>query len=124
MKRKGEMYVIDAFLATIIILSVLTIISLSKFSFEQPPFLPPDEELTALLHNLEFLNSVYANDTLSLKVLVESYISSPYNLTIYSLNGDKILSIGEPLEGPAAMAIIPGWNGTLTSVIISLKVRR
>ncbi len=124
MSKRGEIYTLDAILsATVILLTVTTLVSLRQLSVATTPSLP-EEELSAMLNDMDFINSIYANDIARLRLLVNSYVSRPYNLTIYAINGTKLLSIGEPLDGLAATAVIAGWNGTLEVRIVSLKVRR
>ena len=124
MSKRGEIYTLDAILsATVILLTVTTLVSLRQLSIATTPSLP-EEELSAMLNDMDFINSIYANDIARLRLLVNSYVSCPYNLTIYAINGTKLLSIGEPLDGLAATAVIAGWNGTLEVRIVSLKVRR
>ena len=124
MSKRGEIYTLDAILSTTVILLTATkLVSLRQLSIATTPSLP-EEELSAMLNDMDFINSIYANDIARLRLLVNSYVSRPYNLTIYAINGTKLLSIGEPLDGLATTAVIAGWNGTLEVRIVSLKVRR
>lgn len=122
-KKDGQIYTLDAALAASIILLTIFSLIMIRSTHVARLLTPPEEQLAMLLSDLEFLNALYMNDTIKLSAIVSSYISAPFNLTVYSVDGVKIFSIGQPVEGVAAVTVIPGWNGTLSPRLISLKVR-
>jgi len=121
--QHGEIYTLDAALAAAIILLTISTLTMIRMSHVARVHTPPEEQLAALLKDIEFLNALYANDTVRLAAIVNSYIKNPYNLTVYTPEGVKLFSIGQYVEGVAAVAIIPGWNGTLRGRVVSLIVR-
>ena len=71
----------------------------------------------------DFLQAVYSMDLSRVEAILNTYLGMiPYNLTVYDANGNILLTVGEDVEGISAVIMIPGINGTLRPIIISLKV--
>ena len=122
-KRGGQVYTLDAVVAASLILATVAVLTAARSVHLTLGQAPPDEVLSVLLNEPGFVNAVYSGDADTLRAMLDALIPWPYNLTVYTLEGEKVLSVGVELEGVAAVAIIPGWNGTLHPLVVSLKIR-
>jgi len=80
--------------------------------------------LGVLCKDERFIQAVYSLDASRLEALLSAYLGfTPYNLTVHDAYGNKLLSIGQPIEGLSAVIMLPGVNGTLNPLVVCLKVR-
>ena len=114
-----NVYTLDAgFAAAIILLTVLVVAATRTWT---PDLAAPEEELAELLKEPGFINAVYEGDSRTIEAYLNSFLSCPYNFTVYS-GGSKVLSVGTEVQGVAAVAELPGWRGTRRVLVVSLRV--
>lgn len=119
---KAQVYTLDAFIAGILLLTTMLTLSMLKPNYTLY-YKPPDEILGVLLKNEDFVHAIYSLDASRLEHILNAYLGrTPYNLTIFDYSGKKLLSVGQEVEGLAAVAILCGVNGTLEPLIVCLKV--
>ena len=121
--NRAQIFIIDAVIASLLI--VITVLDL--FLIQQLNITKinkaPDDVLGVLCMDEDFLQAVYSLDLSRVEAILNSYLGMiPYNLTVYDANGNILLTVGQNVEGISAVIMIPGINGTLKPIIISLKV--
>jgi len=121
---KAQVYTLDAIAASaLILLTTISLLFIQQLHVARI-YKAPDEVLGILCKDERFIQAVYSLDASKLEALLNAYLGcTPYNLTIYDAYGNRLLSIGQPVEGLASVIILPGINGTLSPLIICLKVR-
>jgi len=120
---RAQVFIIDAIIASLLI--VVTVLDL--FLIQQLNVTKinkaPDKVLGVLCMDEDFLQAVYSMDLSRVEAILNSYLGMvPYNLTVYDVSGNVLLTVGQSVEGISAVIMIPGINGTLKPIIISLKV--
>ena len=121
--NRAQIFIIDAVIASLLV--VITVLDL--FLIQQLNVTKinkaPDDVLGVLCMDEDFLQAVYSLDLSRVEAILNSYLGMvPYNLTVYDADGNILLTVGENVEGISAVIMIPGINGTLRPIIISLKV--
>ena len=114
-------YTLDSILAASILFSTVLLASILAPLYSYSYYIP-GQELSLLLSELGFIKALYCMDVKTVEAYLNSYLDEPYNLTVYGEDGVKLFSVGCPVEGIAAVAVLPGWNGTLRKLIVSLRV--
>jgi len=116
-----NVYTLDAAAAfTIIFVTVLT--AAAMYSLKARTLSAPESELAELLDEPAFVKAVYSGDSKTVEAYLNSFLSQPYNFTAWDGNGRKVLSVGASVQGVAASAVLPGWNGSRETVTVSLRV--
>ena len=113
-------YVLDSVLAVAILLTAVLVVVASR-PLQTPLQAPPEHVLSRLLEEPGFVNAIYARDHRTVEAYLNSF-AAPYNLTVWDSSGNKVLSVGGPVEGVAATAVLPGWRGRLERIVVSLRV--
>jgi len=116
-----NIYTLDSILAASILFSTVLLASILAPLYSYSYYVPEDE-LAELLSEPGFIKALYDQDVRTVEAYLNSLLNTPYNLTVYDEYGNKIFSVGVPVEGLAATATLPGWNGTLRRLIVSLRV--
>ena len=121
---RAQVYTLDAIAASaLILMTTISLLFIQQLHIARV-YKPPDEMLGYLCRDERFVQAVYSLDASRLEALLNAYLGSmPYNLTVFDVHGNKLLSIGQPVEGVASVIMLPGVNGTLNPLIICLKVR-
>ena len=114
-------YVLDSVLAAAILLTTVLVVVASR-PLQTPIQAPPEHVLSMLLEEPGFVNAIYARDHRTVEAYLNSFLAAPYNLTVWDSSGNKVLSVGGPVEGVAATAVLPGWRGRLERIVVSLRV--
>ena len=114
-------YTLDSILAASILFSTVLLASILAPLYSYSYYVP-EEELSLLLSEPGFIKALYDQDIKALEAYLNSYLDEPYNLTVYDEDGVKLFSVGCPVEGIAAVAVLPGWNGTLNKLIVCLRL--
>jgi len=121
---KAQVYTLDAIAASVLILlTTISLLFIQQLHVARI-YKAPDEVLGVLCRDERFIQAVYSLDASRLEALLNAYLGCiPYNLTIYDAYGNRLLSIGQPIEGLASVIMLPGINGTFNPLIICLRVR-
>ena len=124
MADRAQVYTLDAIAASaLILMTTISLLFIQQLHIARV-YKPPDEMLGYLCRDERLVQAVYSLDASRLEALLNAYLGSmPYNLTVFDVHGNKLLSIGQPVEGIASVIMLPGVNGTLNPLIICLKVR-
>lgn len=121
---KGQVYTLDAIAASTLILTTLISLLMINQIHTMVRYEAPDDILGVLLSKDEFFHAVYSLDSSKLRALLNAHLGmTPYNFTIYSSNGTKLLSVGFEVEGVATIVMLAGVNGTIKPLIVCLKVK-
>jgi len=116
-----NVYVLDSvFAVSILVATVLTVSVLGVLSTQLS--LPPEKELAVLLSEPGFVSAVYLGDEKTVIAYLNSFLDRPYNFTVYYNDGRVFFTVGVDVEGVSAVAVLPGWNGSLKPLIVSLRV--
>ena len=116
-----NVYTLDAIVAMSIMFSTAVLV-LALAPIYSYSYYVPEKELSLLLSEPGFIKALYCMDVKTVEAYLNSYLDEPYNLTVYDEDGVKLFSVGCPVEGISAVAVLPGWNGTLRKLIVSLRV--
>lgn len=116
-----NVYVLDGIIASIVLLGTLSTILISSYDIINV-YSNPEKELSELLSEPFFVSSLYSKDEKTVEAYLNSFISKPYNLTVFYPDGRVYLSIGCNVQGLSAVARLPGWNGSLNTLIVCLRV--
>ncbi|RLF17646.1 MAG: hypothetical protein DRN15_06325 [Thermoprotei archaeon] len=122
--NRGQVHTLDAIAAlALILMTTISILFIQQLHVARI-YKALDEVLGALCKDECFIQAVYSLNSSRLEALLNAYLgSTPYNLTTHDIHGDKLLSIGQPIEGLASVIILPGIDGILNPLIICLKVK-
>jgi len=122
---KGQIYTLDAIAAATLILTTLISLLIVNQIHTMVRYEAPDDILGILLSKDDFIHAIYSLDSSKLRAILNAHLgTTPYNFTIYSSNGTKLLTIGFEVEGIAATVMLAGVNGTIKPLIICLKVKQ
>ena len=121
---RAQVYTLDAIAASaLILMTTISLLFIQQLHIARV-YKPPDEMLGYLCRDERLVQAVYSLDASRLEALLNAYLGSmPYNLTVFDVHGNKLLSIGQPVEGIASVIMLPGINDTLSPLIICLKVK-
>jgi len=114
-------YTLDAVFASLLLLSA-ALLAVTVRSLATPHYTIPADYLADLINEPEFLTAVYSGDIVTVEAYLNSLIPYPYNFTVYDSSGNKVFSVGVPLEGAAASITLAGWRGESRTLTLSLKV--
>jgi len=112
--KRSQVYVLDVISASAIILATAIALLVANQLLVAQHYCSPDAVLAVLLRNEDFYQAVYALDASRLRAILGSYLdTTPYNLTIFDLSGNRLLSIGMEIEGITGVAILTGLMALL-----------
>mgnify|MGYP000200342469 CR=1 FL=1 len=114
-------YTLDAVFASLLLLSA-ALLAVTVRYLVTPSYTIPSDYLADLINEPEFLSAVYSSDIVTVEAYLNSLIPYPYNFTVYDSSGNKVFSVGVPLEGAAASVTLGGWRGESRTLTLSLKV--
>ena len=122
MGRSGQVYLLDAIAAIVLLLTVCILICTVLRVHLTRVYTPPEGVLGVMARDPRFVEAVYREDVRVLESIVKSYVGGmPYNLTVYA-DGRKVLSIGGEVEGVSAVIQLTGYGGRVEERLVCLVV--
>ena len=126
MASRAQIYTLDAIIGATMILATIATLAAAKSLLTVTTYMPPDDVLSVLLSDVEFVNMILANDTAGVKAYLDAVLAWPYNLSVFTVDGRLLWSVGRRVRGVAAVGMIVSWNGTLLErpLLVCLIVER